>query len=77
MMHLMRIVIQIMHLLDTKKNEKKDEALTRMDKAINDFRINLEPSSCVNLNQPLDKVIGDVTEPMKTRHRVRNKINYL
>ena len=53
--------------VETKKNEKRDEALTRMNKVVDDFRINLEPSSRVKLNHPLDQVIGDVTEPMKTR----------
>ena len=63
--------------VETEKNEKRDEAVTRMDKVVDDFRINLEPSSRVKLNHPLDQVIGDVTEPMKTRRQVRNKINYL
>ena len=61
----------------TEKNEKRDEAVTQMDKIIDDFRINLEQSSKVKLNHPLDQVIGDVTEPMKTRRQVRNKVNYL
>ena len=51
--------------------------MTRMDKVVDDFRINLEPSSRVKLNHPLDQVIGDVTEPMKTRRQVRNEVNYL
>ena len=57
------------------KNEKRDEAVPQMDKIIDDLRINLEPSSSVKLNHPLDQVIGNVTEPMKTRHQVRNEIN--
>ena len=48
-----------------------------MDKAVEDSGINLEPSVRVKLNHPLDQVIGDVTEPMKTRRQVRNEVNYL
>ena len=48
-----------------------------MKKYVDDFRINLEPSSKVKLNHLLDQVIRDVTKPMKTRSQVRNKVNYL
>ena len=63
--------------VEMEKNEKRDEVLTRMDKAIDDFRINFEPPCRVKLNHPLDQVIGDVTETMKTRSHMRNEVNYL
>ena len=58
-------------------NERRDAVVTRMDKVEDDIGINLEPSAKVKLNHPLDQVIGDVTEPMKTRRQVRNEVNYL
>ena len=39
--------------IETEKNEKINKAVTRMDKVVDDFRINLEPSSRVKLNHPL------------------------
>ena len=60
-----------------KKNENRDEVAIQMDKAIENSGINLEPSVRVKLNHPLDQVIGDVTQLMKTRHQVRNEVNYL
>ena len=50
------------------EKKKKDETVTRMDKGVDDFRINLKLSSRVKLNHPLDQMIGDVTESTKTSH---------
>ena len=53
--------------VEKEKNEKRDGAVTRMDKAIENFGINLELSARVKLNRPWDQVIGDITESMKTK----------
>ena len=60
-----------------REQEKRDATLTWVDKVEDDIEINLEPSARVKLNHPLDQVIGDVSEPMKTRRQVRNEANHV
>ena len=63
--------------VEKENKERRDKIVTQMDKIEDDDGINLEPSVRVNLNHPLDQVIGDITEPIKTRRQVRNEVNYL
>ncbi|KAL6959559.1 hypothetical protein U1Q18_039710, partial [Sarracenia purpurea var. burkii] len=55
--------------------EDLPETVSEDSPASEDSPVPLNPSSRVKLNHPVDQVLGNVTEPMRTRRQMRNQVN--
>ncbi|KAL6994619.1 hypothetical protein U1Q18_050021, partial [Sarracenia purpurea var. burkii] len=55
--------------------EDSSETAPKNSLASEDSHVPLNPSSRVKLNHPVDQVLGNVTEPMRTQRQMRNQVN--
>ncbi|KAG5555080.1 hypothetical protein RHGRI_012571 [Rhododendron griersonianum] len=64
-------------LQDSEEQKEEEQEDDQQNCETHDEEKQLEPSARVKLNHPTSQVIGNVTDPMKTRRQMRDEVSYV